>query len=130
MDAETLRRKALAGRQKKVRIGEAVFTLTAPTRQDGQLLYERAAAAEGGDFNRAARLTFLRQLVLKSVTGWTGVRVRDVLPEHEGNEPLPFDPDCVEVLLDANEEWESKLASEALDTVAERKSAADTAAKN
>lgn len=129
MDADTLRRQALAARQFKVQIDAAEFTLTAPTHLESQVLYERAAADEHG-FGSVARLKFLRAMLVSAVAGWSGVLLRDALPAHEGDEALAFDAGVVEVLLDAQPEWEARLSSELMAAVVSRRTARDTAAKN
>ena len=57
----------------------------------------------------AVSLRFHRALLVLAVVGWSGVTVRHVLPTHATDEAFDFEPGAVEVLFDAQPEWEGKL---------------------
>lgn len=126
MELADIRRNALAARQFSVEVAPATFTLTIPTHMESSIAYSKATI--GGKFDGGAQLRFQRALILTAVSGWTGVLLRHVL--NEGDEPIDFEPGAVDLLMDAQPEWESALVSELLDKMAERKAKEDTAAKN
>jgi hypothetical protein len=135
MDVDTIRRKALAARQFQVAAGPAVFTLCMPTKLDAQLAYMRSAMHEGTR-DPAAMVRTQRALLLGAVVGWSGVLGAHVLGEVEAAtdadkaEPLPFDAQVVELLLDAQPDWEQALSSALVERINARAAVEDTAAKN
>ena len=128
MDLEYIARKALAARQFDQVVGPATFTLRTPTKLDSSIAYAQAMGAAKRD--GSAGLRFERAVALLAVVGWSGVLVRHVLPEHQGDEPFAFEPGAAEVLFDAQPEWEASLLQALMARIAERQAVEDTAAKN
>jgi hypothetical protein len=128
MELADIKRNALAARQFSVEVASATFTLTIPTKMQSSICYTEAATK--GKFDRVAMIRFQRSLMLTAVSGWSGVLLRHALPGHEGDEPFDFDADGVELLMDAQPDWEETLTAKLLDKIAERKAKEDTAAKN
>lgn len=109
MDKHDIKRKALAAREVTEEVAAGVhITLRLPTRQEVAVAAARAGVHQDG--NETAGLVLMqRHLLLASVVGWgLGVKLNHLLPD-EAAEPLPFDADLVELLLDAQPLWEDKL---------------------
>jgi hypothetical protein len=128
MELADIKRNALAARMVSVEVAPATFALTLPTNMQSSIAYTQAL--RGGSFDSAAQIRFQRGLLLDAVTGWSGVLLRHVLLDHQGDDALDFELGAVELLMDAKPDWESQLISALLDGVAERKAKEDTAAKN
>ena len=134
MDVETIRRKALAARQFDVPAGPGVFSLRVPTKLEAQLAYVRSATHDGAR-DPAAMLRTQRALLVGAIVGWTGVlgcHVLDGLAATDADkaEPLPFDASVVELLLDAQPDWEQTLSTALVERINARSAVEDTAAKN
>jgi hypothetical protein len=134
MDLETLKRKAAAALQFSVPASAkcpASFTLRLPTRFEASVCYTRVAQHEGAR-DPAAMVRLQRALLLGAVVGWEGVRKSHLLPglppEQDG--ALEFDPAAVELLLDAQPDWEEALTAELLAKRSQRAAVEDTATKN
>lgn len=131
MELDDIRRQALAAREFPVAIEHASrrisFTLRIPTRHETRIALQRA-----GPQDDAARLLVAERLLLEgAVVAWIGVRIGDVLPEHEpGSDELAFERSAVGLLLDAQPAWASELGLQLVDRMAQRNTAQDTAAKN
>ena len=133
MDAADLRRHALAARQFGVAVGAdgVSVTLTEPTRLQMQLaLLEAIGASDAPRMDAAAKLRYRRLELLRAVTGWSGVRERHLAPEAPTDEPVPFDAGLVELLLDAQPEWEDAISSALVERAGKRAQALEKAAKN
>lgn len=134
MDLDTLKRKAAAALQFSVPASAqcpASFTLRLPTRFEASVCYTRVASHDGAR-DPAAMVRLQRALLLGAVVGWAGVLKSHVLPglpaEQDG--ALEFDPSAVELLLDAQPEWDEALTNALLTKRAERQAVEDVAAKN
>jgi hypothetical protein len=133
MELDDIARNALAAREFQIATGHAHYTLRLPTRYEITLAASRAQASadEPGAKDPAHLLILERLLLERAVVRWTGVHVRDVLPEHEAaDEPLPFEPRAVPLLLDAQPDLARDLSLALFDRMAQRREAGDTAAKN
>lgn len=134
MDPDDLRRHARESLQFTAAAGGAAgatFTLTVPTRLHMQLCLLEAAGPgyAGGKLDAAARLRYRRLELLRAVIGWNGVRERHIAPG-AGDAPQPFDASLVELLLDAQPDWEDALGEALLAEQEKRAVARDTAEKN
>ncbi len=131
MDMEDIKRFALAARQFSVEVEPGVHvTLRAPTRHELQMASARSEATGGSVVSLVA---WRRDLSVRAVVVWSGVRVGHVLPDHADanpDEPLPFDQELVAELLDAQPEWEALLADALFKRLGERSQRKDEAAKN
>jgi hypothetical protein len=59
------------------------------------------------------------------------VLLQHVLPDEAGGtQPLPWEPGAVELLLDAQPDWDDRLTRALLDQLSRRRIVEDTAAKN
>ena len=132
MDAADLRRPALAARQFSVQVSDGVsLTLVDLTRLQMRLaLLEAIGAGQAQRMDSAAQLRYRRLELLRAVAGWSGVRDRHIAPQAPADEPVPFDADLVELLLDAQPEWEDTLSAALGQRAHARAEALDTAAKN
>lgn len=133
MDLQALQQRALAARELTHTIGEIEFRLRVPTRHEVLLAAQRAGAlASTGD--RASLLITQRAVLEAAVVGWTGARVRHVLPlehaEGEGEAPLPWEPGAVPLLLDARPDDAQQLADIVSQRMAKRDAAVEADAKN
>lgn len=126
MELDDIRRHALAAREFQKVIEHATFTLRIPTRHETQLAIRR-----GGPSDDVARLLVAERLLLEgALVRWSGVRVQDVLADHEFAEDLPHEPAAVPLLLDAQPDWAHQLGVALMDAMASRQAAQDTAEKN
>lgn len=133
MDLQALQQRALAARELAHTIGEITFRLRLPTRHEVLLAAQRAGAlSAGGD--RAGMLVTQRAVLESAVIGWTGARVRHVLPpEHaqgDGETPLAWEPGAVPLLLDARPDDAQALADLINRRMEERAAAIEADAKN
>lgn len=130
MDLDTLRRRAVAGRRFDVPLdgGAIIVTLELPTRHASKLAYSRAGLIEG-DNTSTTMIRWTRSVLLMAVVAWTGVEERHVLPDGSHGQ-VSFAADAVDLLLDAQPQWEEALAAALLDRLAQRRAREDTAAKN
>jgi hypothetical protein len=130
MDLDYIRRRAEAARLFQRTVGGCSFELRRPTKLQTSVAFAEARAASTGA-PAAAHVRFQRLVLLQALVGWSGVLVRHVLPGHEGgDEPFAFEPGAVEVLLDAQPEWESGLLSELLAEADRHRQAEEAAAGN
>lgn len=130
MEASELRRHALAARQFVVEVGEGVsVTLTDLTRLQMQLALLEAAGQTRA-LDASAKLRYRRLELQRAVVGWAGVRDRHIAPDALTDDPVPFDADLVELLLDARPAWEDALGAALAERSEKRAAALDTAAKN
>lgn len=131
MELDDIRRQALAAREFPVVIEHATrvitCTLRIPTRHETRVALQRAGPADD-----AARLLVAERLLLEgALVAWSGVRVCDVLAEHDPADlQMPFDRGAVPLLLDAQPAWASALGLQLVDRMAQRNAAQDTATKN
>jgi hypothetical protein len=130
MDLDDIRRNALAARQFTVQAGACSFTLQVPTRHEASVAYTRVGH-HGGDPDSAAMVRWQRAILVPAVVGWSGVLLSHVLPDEPGGtEPLPWEPAAVELVLDAQPEWDDRLTRALVDHLSKRRALEDTAAKN
>ena len=127
--AQELRAAALKAREFTHAIGERVFTLRTPTRHEvRQTLHQHKLLDEGG---RVLVLQLLEHhLLLAGLVGWTGVRVRDVLPASGDAAPLPWSADAVELYLDAQPDDADALGSVLFARASARTAALEADANN
>lgn len=131
LDLADLKRRVLALRLRRFEPTPGVVVeCTLPTPHDIDL-----ASLVEFDAHRhaptAAQFATARRLLLQSITGWDGVRTGH-LPglDKLGDQPLPFDPDLVPVLLDAQPAWATHLRDALVQALEERRQQQDAAAKN
>lgn len=109
-------------------IGECTFTLLTPTRtQVRECLHRHGLQARDGDALLLALLQ--RHLLQQHLVGWTGVRHLHVLPD-AGTAPLPWQPDAVPLLLDAQPDWADALGAALLASMAGRQQRLEADAGN
>lgn len=138
MELDDIRRHALAAREFQRVIEHATFTLRLSTRFEVTVAARRSGArlaGVGGEPEQAdpAHLLILERLLLEqAVVRWSGLRLRDVLPEHDtsADDDLPHSAAAVPLLLDAQPDWARELGIALFDRMAQRREAQDTAAKN
>lgn len=133
MDLQTLQQRALAARELSHTIGDITYRLRVPTRHEVLLAAQRSGAMHvGGD--RAALLVTQRAVLEAAIIGWTGARVRHVLPpdqaQGEADSPLPWEAGAVPLLLDAQPEAAQALADLINQRMAQRAAAVEADAKN
>lgn len=133
MDLQALQQRALAARELSHTIGEVTYRLRVPTRHEVLLAAQRSGAMQvAGD--RAALLVTQRAVLEQAVIGWTGARVRHVLPlEHadgEADAPLAWEAGAVPLLLDAQPDHAQQLADLINQRMAQRAAAVEADAKN
>lgn len=126
MELEDIRRQAMAAREFEKVVDHGSFWLRLPTRYEVTLAARRA----GGNEDPASLLILERALVELAIVRWSGVNIKDVLPDEAQDEPLPHSPDAVRILLDAKPDWATELGVALFDRMAQRKEERDTAAKN
>lgn len=131
MDAlADIKARAIKAREFAHVIGDCTFTLLTPTRQElRQVAYEHGLRALDGP--ELALLQY--HLTVRHVVGWTGVRVRHLMPDvvaADAGSPVPASPDTVALLLDAQPEWADQLGTELLARVRLRNEALAEDAKN
>lgn len=134
MDLDTLKRRATAAREFQVAVGpqDALrqFTLRVPTPHEVKVAASRAGVASVLE-DQAAHVLLQRALLLLAVVGWSGVTVGDVLPQAEqSTDALELESGAVELVLDANPEWEKVLGNALYERMTQRRAQKDTAAKN
>lgn len=130
MELDDIRRNALAARQFTLQVGGCSFTLRLPTRHEASVAYTRVGRHDG-EADSAAMVRWQRAILVPAVVGWSGVLLQHVLPDEPGGtEPLPWEPAAVELVLDAQPEWDDQLTRALLDQLSKRRTVEDTAAKN
>jgi hypothetical protein len=128
MELDDIKRLAKAARQIGVKAGPGAFTLQVPTKLQISIAYMEAGG--GGTLRGATLLRYWRALLLLAVVGWSGVPLSAVLEGQPDTDDLPYSPDAVELLLDAQPEWEQLLTDTLIDALNKRRGVEDTAAKN
>lgn len=122
-----LRARALKAREFTHTVGECAFTVRTPTRQE----VRQTALDHGLHQMDAAEFRVLEyHLAARAVVGWTGVRVRDLLPADGDPTPVPWSADAVALLLDAQPDWCDALAQALLARLGARNQALEDDAKN
>lgn len=128
MELDDIKRLAKAARQIGVKAGPGAFTLQVPTKLQSSIAYMEAGGGAG--LRGASLLKFQRALLLLAVVGWSGVPLSAVLADQSAAEDLPYTPDAVELLLDAQPGWEEVLSAALMQAINARRELEDTAAKN
>jgi hypothetical protein len=130
MDLAEIKQRALAAREFSVQVAEGsrVIRLRVPTEHEITLATRRAGFHLEMD-QTAGMLVLERSLSVLGVVGWSGVKVRDVLPDGS-DEDLPWETGATELLLDAQPGWATEIYAALLARLVERKQARDTAEKN
>ena len=122
IDLADLRMRALRVREFHAHAGEALFQLRFPNRFEAERLWSR---------HRDDMVAGMRELVAVSLIGWEGVLVRDALPESkQGDEPLPFSPEAVELLLDERTDWIQILSEKIAIRMSARRESVEADRKN
>jgi hypothetical protein len=133
MDLQTLQQRALAAREVRHTLGEITYTLRIPTRHEVLLAAQRSGAMQANG-DRAALLVTQRAVLEAAIIGWSGVRVRHLLPPEQagadGDTPLPWEAGAVSLLLDAQNEAAQDLAELVNQRMAQRAAAIEADAKN
>lgn len=129
-ELEQIKRKALAARRFEVPIAgraDAVVTLQVPTKHEAMVSYLDCGTGEPA----ANTARWQRTLLERSIVAWRGLVVGDLMASHEAAaEPLPFDPEAIALLLDAQDEWATQLFAALVPRLEARQAAQDTAEKN
>ena len=131
MDAlAELKARALKAREFTHTIGECEFTLRTPTRTEVREV-TRARGLMHFDTDALALPLLRYYLLLGALVGWSGVRVLHVLREEPAaRDPLPWSPDAVPLLLDAQPNWADALGGVLLEQLHQRAGSVDEDAKN
>lgn len=134
MDLHDLKRLALAAREFSVSVGPADaprhITLRTPTQHEVVLAARRAGLHAVQD-DAAAHVVLQRSLLLLAVVAWSGVLVADVLPDHpQATDVLTCEADAVQLVIDAQPQWEAALGAALMERMSRRAQEKDTAAKN
>ena len=128
MDFEDIKRQQKGARQFSVNAGHATVTLEVPTEFEKRLCY--LTESGGRKFDSVIMLKVQRNMLLRGIVGWSGVQVKDALPDYTGADSFAFEEGAAEVLMDAQPEWEEVLSGALLDRISQDKEKKDTAAKN
>jgi hypothetical protein len=125
-----IKRKALAARRFEVPMAgraDAIITLQVPTKHETMVSY--LDCGTGAPAANSAR--WQRVMLERAIVAWRGLRVGDLLATHEAAaEDLPFDPEAIALLLDAQDEWATQLFGELMPRLEARQAVQDTAEKN
>jgi len=122
IDLADLRMRALRVREFAHQEGEVAFHLRHPNRFEAERLWSR---------HRDDMVAAMRELVAISLIGWSGVLVRDALPESkQGAEPLPFSAEAVEMVLDERTDWIQSLGQAIAMRMAARRESVEADRKN
>lgn len=127
MELDDIKRLAKAARQIGVKAGPGAFTLQVPTKLQNSIAYMEAGG--GGSLRGSALLKYWRALLVLGIVGWSGVPLSAVLAD-QSSDDFPYSPDAIELLLDAQPEWEQVLIDALVDAMNKRRAVEDTAAKN
>lgn len=109
MDLATLQARAQAAREFEHTIGDVTYRLRVPTRTEVLTAAQRSGAMRTqGD--AAGYLLLQRATTEIAVIGWTGLRVRHLLPQDpDGNTPLAWEEGAVPLVLDAQPDHADEL---------------------
>lgn len=129
IDADEIRARALKSREVTVDVEGRSFMLRVPTMYEVILAQRSAQRLSASLGESAIELVLQRLLTESSVIGWDGVKLGDVL-EAEGDEPLPFAANLIDLLLDAQPRWGAELGAELYERIVTRSAAAAEDAKN
>lgn len=91
-----------------------------PTRLAERELYNAHITTDPGGGMRFNTAAYSRALWLEMVRGWTGVRMRHLVPE-AGQEPLPFSPEASRLVASERTDWLDAVTTEAEKRLAERR---------
>jgi hypothetical protein len=132
IDLAQLKARAEAARRFDHAVGPASFSLVVPTRQE-LTVYAAQARAEvpglaGADVASLMALA-AHPMLCKAVRGWSGLLERHLLADGS-EEPVPFDPGVMPLVIDAQPEWAAELVQEIYRRIGERKARIEAAAKN
>ena len=127
-DLDYIRRKAEAARRFEHVVDGRTFQLRRPTRLETQIAL--AQSTPGGRRDAASGVRFNRSVVELAIVGWSGVRTRDVLPQHPDDDPFEFEDGAAAVLLDAQPLWEDELLDALLRQTAAANGQQEAAEKN
>ena len=128
MELDEIKRLAKAARQIGVKAGPGAFTLQVPTKLQNSIAYMEAGG--GGTLRGSSLLKYWRALLLLGIVGWSGVPLSAVLKDQPSAEEFTYSPEAIELLLDAQPEWEQVLIDALIEAINKRRSVEDTAAKN
>lgn len=126
IDVAAIRERARAARSFSVHCGPRTYALLLPTAH--QMEVAVASRTEG----EAGVVQFLRRQVEAAITGWEGVTLSAFDPAggDSGDERIPFSAELVSDLLDAQPGDEAVLREALIAKLSERRTRAESAAKN
>jgi len=123
---EVILQAAKAARTYAQEIEGRSFTLQMPSQHDMRVNYLRA----GADADDPALVYLvLRESLEKSLVGWSGITVDDLLKNGDKSS-ADFNVELVPVLLDAQDDWREALDKELTKRLAERNGSIEAAQKN
>lgn len=129
MDLADIQRQAIAARQfaaSPLAEGRVAATLQIPTRHEVKLQLRRA-----GDADDAGSVVIVERALLQAfLVDWSGVLIKDVLPNHPNDDALPFEPAAVPLLLDAQPEWADAWSVQLFDRMRAYRETQEAAEKN
>lgn len=121
---ERIKIGARAARQTAVACGSRSYVLQLPTQHELELAAARKAAGEAG------MVEFFRQQLERAVVEWSGITEGDFTGQAEQAAPVPYSPELVPWLLDAQPADAEQLRAALVEKLAERRARVEAAAKN
>jgi hypothetical protein len=122
VDLADLRLRAQRARRFSHTVDGRTFELCYPSKFEAERIWSR---------HERDTAAALYDLVVASVTGWTGVLVGDAVPEHKrAAEPLPYSAEAVSLLLDERTDWIKALGVEIVAQMRTRHDAIEADRKN
>jgi hypothetical protein len=124
-DIEQLKARALAARRFSVVVDGRTYVLQLPTQHELELAAARKAAGEAG------MVEFFRAQLERAVVGWSDVTdAVFVGGQSLDYAPVPYSPELVPWLLDAQPADAEQLRAALIEKLAERRARVEAAAKN
>jgi len=124
-DIEQLKARALAARRFSVVVDGRTYVLQLPTQHELELAAARKAAGEAG------MVEFFRAQLERAVVGWSDVtEAVFVGGQSLDYSPVPYSPELVPWLLDAQPADAEQLRAALIEKLAERRARTEAAAKN
>lgn len=131
---QSLARRAQAAREYTVLAKAAkdgapsgpIFQMRLPTQHESDVIGLRAGM---GQRLPEADAQFRRGMLEHACIGWDTVTYGDIVPD-AGDDPLPWSPRAVILVLDAQPDWESHLWRDMVERLAARQAQRESATKN
>lgn len=119
---QDLRRRAQSEREFTHMVDQVEFQLRHPSKLDAERIWAT---------HRTNMVSAMALLVRDSLIGWRGVRVRDAVPESkQGDEPLPFEPEAVDLVLNERTDWVKDIGDAIVSRMSARQKRIEADRKN